>query len=65
MNQQGKWRTSSYSGGDAGQCVEVAGAVPGVLARDSKDPAGPVLGFSKGEWGVLLDEIKRGSLDLG
>ncbi|MFV2214584.1 DUF397 domain-containing protein, partial [Actinomadura sp. LOL_016] len=65
MNQQGKWRTSSYSGGDAGQCVEVAGVVPGVLARDSKDPGGPVLGFSKGEWGVLLDEIKRGALDLG
>jgi hypothetical protein len=34
------WRKSSASGGDGGNCVEVAsiGAV-----RDSKNPAGPVL----------------------
>lgn len=35
-----------------------------IFARDSKDPSGPVLGFSRAEWGVFLDEIKRGSLDL-
>ncbi|QFG20003.1 DUF397 domain-containing protein [Actinomadura sp. WMMB 499] len=65
MSQQSQWRTSSYSGGDPTQCVEVAGAVPGIVARDSKDPFGPVLGFSKAEWGTFLEEIKRGALDLG
>jgi hypothetical protein len=38
-----KWRKSSYSGSNGGECVEVAG-LPGVVAvRDSKDPHGPVL----------------------
>ena len=31
------WHTSSYSGGNGGQCVEVAGNLPGVVVvRDSK-----------------------------
>jgi hypothetical protein len=38
-----KWRKSSYTTSNGGNCVEVAGA-PGVIAvRDSKDPDGPVL----------------------
>jgi hypothetical protein len=35
----------------AGDCVEVAGNLPGVVAvRDSKDPAGPVLTFTPAAW---------------
>ena len=37
-----RWRTSSYSRGNGGECVQVAGA-PGigrVLVRDSKDQDG-------------------------
>lgn len=60
-----QWRKSSRSAQEGTNCVEVAATVPGIVARDSKDPGGAVLGFSKGEWGVLLDEIKRGALDLG
>ena len=38
------WRTSSYSGSNGGQCIEVA--VPGrVLVRDSKNPDGARLGL--------------------
>jgi hypothetical protein len=38
-----KWRKSSYTTSNGGNCVELAGA-PGVVAvRDSKDPEGPVL----------------------
>ncbi|GAA1335701.1 DUF397 domain-containing protein [Actinocatenispora thailandica] len=41
---QARWRKSSRSGGNGGQCVEVASNLPGVVAiRDSKDPSGPVL----------------------
>ena len=38
------WRTSSYSGSNGGQCVEVA-ASDRVLVRDTKDRAGAVLTF--------------------
>ncbi|MEU5882086.1 DUF397 domain-containing protein [Spirillospora sp. NPDC047279] len=37
------WRKSSHSGGDGGQCVELAGIGGGIAIRDSKDPHGPVL----------------------
>jgi hypothetical protein len=38
-----KWRKSSYTTSNGGNCVELSGA-PGVVAvRDSKDPDGPVL----------------------
>ncbi|HEY3507057.1 MAG TPA: DUF397 domain-containing protein [Actinocatenispora sp.] len=38
------WKKSTRSGGNGGQCVEVAGNMPGIVAvRDSKDPSGPVL----------------------
>ena len=40
-----RWRKSSRSGGDNGQCVEVACAADERLVRDSKNQ-GPVLRFS-------------------
>ncbi|MEV7908221.1 DUF397 domain-containing protein, partial [Streptomyces anulatus] len=40
------WRKSSLSGGNGGQCVEVAANLPGTVAvRDSKNPTGPKLLF--------------------
>ncbi|XVQ10516.1 DUF397 domain-containing protein [Spirillospora sp. CA-255316] len=38
-----KWRKSSYSGSNGGNCVELAGRAGAVAVRDSKDPDGPVL----------------------
>ena len=38
-----KWRKSSYSGSNGGNCVELAGVGGVVGVRDSKDPDGPVL----------------------
>lgn len=44
------WRKASYSA-NAGNCVEVAANLPGVVAvRDSKDPAGPALIFTAAQW---------------
>ncbi|WP_019633044.1 DUF397 domain-containing protein [Actinomadura atramentaria] len=38
-----RWRKSSRSGSNGGECVELA-TVPGTVAiRDSKDPQGPNL----------------------
>jgi hypothetical protein len=52
------WRTSSHSGsGD--QCVEVAALGSGHHAvRDSKDAAGPLLLFSRGEWRAFVGAVK-------
>ena len=53
------WRKASYSGDNGGNCVEVARNLPGVVAvRDSKDPAGPVLTFSRGDWAAFTAAIK-------
>jgi hypothetical protein len=52
------WRTSTYSGGNGGTCVEVAGNLPRVIAvRDSKDPDGPVLRFSRDDWAAFVAGI--------
>ena len=60
-----KWRKSSFSSGNGGACVEVAGNLPGVVAvRDSKDPDGPVLVFSPGEWEAFGAGVKRNEFDL-
>ncbi|TDD27782.1 DUF397 domain-containing protein [Actinomadura sp. KC06] len=38
-----KWRKSTYTGSNGGNCVELADAAGAVAVRDSKDPDGPVL----------------------
>ncbi len=49
------WRTSTRSGGNGGQCVQVARNLPGIVAvRDSKDPDGPALVFSRAAWAAFL-----------
>lgn len=55
------WRKSSRSNGSGGDCVEVADNHPGVVyVRDSKDPNGPMLTFSRDRWGGFLAAILRG-----
>ncbi|MER8233769.1 DUF397 domain-containing protein [Streptomyces sp. NPDC094049] len=44
------WFKSSHSGGDGGQCVEVATGAETVHVRDSKDVARPGLRVSYGAW---------------
>ncbi|MGW4092157.1 DUF397 domain-containing protein [Nocardia sp. NPDC004750] len=57
---EAKWFKSSYSGADKA-CVEVAFLSRGhVGVRDSKNPAGPALMFSPGEWDAFTAGIARG-----
>ena len=50
-----KWRKSSRSSSEGQNCVEIATNLPGILAvRDSKDPDGPKLVFTSGEWAAFL-----------
>jgi hypothetical protein len=59
------WRKSSYSGGNGGNCVEIAGNLSGIVAvRDSKDPHGPALIFTPDEWRTFAAEVKAGEFDL-
>lgn len=61
-----EWVKSSYSGGSGGQCVEWApltAAATGVVpVRDSKDPKGPVLGFSVEAWSAFASAVAGGEL---
>jgi hypothetical protein len=56
-----RWRTSSYSGGNGGECVQVAAkpSAARILVRDSKDPDGPALAITAAEWRRLTNRIKR------
>lgn len=57
------WRKSSYSGNNGGDCVEVAGNLPDLVAiRDSKDPDGPVLVLTPVEWRAFTAGVKRTDL---
>ncbi|MGH3797674.1 MAG: DUF397 domain-containing protein [Pseudonocardiaceae bacterium] len=57
------WRKSSYSQGE-GACVEVADLSDGHRAvRDSKDPSGPALVFTPGEWAAFTAGIRDGEFD--
>ncbi|MGC9667469.1 DUF397 domain-containing protein [Planosporangium sp. 12N6] len=61
-----RWRKSSRSGGNGGDCVEVADNLPGVVAvRDSKNPAGPALVLTPAAWSAFVAGVKRGDFDAG
>jgi hypothetical protein len=59
------WRTSTRSGDNGGNCVEVARNLPGVVAvRDSKDRGGPVLTFAPAGWEAFTAGVREGRFDL-
>jgi hypothetical protein len=56
-----RWRKSTHSGGNGGECVEVGtrlSQVGPVLVRDTKDAAGPMLRFGPAQWRRFLAEVK-------
>ncbi|MEU4639885.1 DUF397 domain-containing protein [Micromonospora sp. NPDC023814] len=52
------WRKSSYSDNNGGACVEVAASGAGIFVRDSKDPNGPALDFSRDAWTLFVGEFR-------
>jgi uncharacterized protein DUF397 len=57
------WRKSSYSASNGGDCVEVAAALPAAIAvRDSKDPDGPKLIFTRTAWAAFTETIRASYL---
>ena len=60
------WRKSSYSGGNGGNCVEIAVLPDSSRAvRDSKNPDGPKLVFAPAAWRAFTAAVKDGAVDLG
>ncbi|WP_319463798.1 DUF397 domain-containing protein [Micromonospora sp. RTP1Z1] len=52
------WRKSSRSGGNGGNCVEVASNIPGIVAvRDSKDRFESALIFSPEVWDTFIRAV--------
>jgi hypothetical protein len=53
------WRKSTYSNGSGGNCVQIAELAGGDRAlRDSKNPDGPKLIFTPGEWEVFTERVR-------
>lgn len=59
-----QWRKSSYSGGNSGQCVEVAQAPALVGIRDSKNPDAGHLAVTRSAFASLVSRVKADGLDL-
>jgi hypothetical protein len=53
----GRWRKSSLSSVN-GNCTEVRTADGKVDVRDSKDPCGPVLTFTRDEWDAFTARVR-------
>lgn len=58
-----RWRKSSHSGYQ-GNCVEIADlARHGIAVRNSRDPGGPALIFTRSEFVAFVRGIKAGAFD--
>jgi hypothetical protein len=58
MNEN-RWRKSTYSTSNGGNCVEVADHDHRVIVRDTTDRTGPVLRFTPAEWRNIANQLKR------
>ena len=57
-----RWHKSNRC--DTNACVEVAVFEDEVLVRDSKDPRGPILRFSREEWEAFLSGVRAGEFSV-
>jgi hypothetical protein len=55
-----RWRKSSHSGGNGGECIEVGAQSEAgrVLIRDTKDRQGPMLAFGRQAWEAFAATVK-------
>jgi uncharacterized protein DUF397 len=59
------WRKARRSTDNGGNCVELAALPEGTAVRDSKNPTGPALAFTRDEWRRFTGRVRRGAHDLG
>ncbi|MEC3982318.1 DUF397 domain-containing protein [Amycolatopsis sp. H20-H5] len=59
-----RWRKSTFSGGNGGQCVEVAESPDGSrFVRDTKDKSKVPHYFTAPEWAAFVLGVKAGEFD--
>ncbi|WP_066373152.1 DUF397 domain-containing protein [Herbidospora mongoliensis] len=58
------WRKAQKSNSQGDQCVEVALMGHAIALRDSKNPTGPTLVFTPGEWDAFVHGVKGGEFDV-
>lgn len=56
------WRKASRSSAQGSECVEVADTGTGTAVRDSKNPTGPALAFTRSEWRAFAARVRSGRL---
>nr|WP_205861219.1 DUF397 domain-containing protein [Planosporangium flavigriseum] len=59
-----QWHSSDHGGPRSENCVEVAFVDGGIAVRQSNNPDGPVLLFTRGEWDAFVEGAKDGEFDL-
>jgi hypothetical protein len=53
------WRKGRYSHESDGACVEVADNLTGIVpVKDSKDPEGPALVFTRDAWAAFVADLE-------
>ncbi|WP_329039911.1 DUF397 domain-containing protein [Streptomyces sp. NBC_00178] len=55
------WFKSTHSGGDQGECLEVARGHDAVPVRDSKVAHGPAMVMSVASWSAFVEAVRSGS----
>ncbi|MGW7508559.1 DUF397 domain-containing protein [Streptomyces massasporeus] len=58
INSQLRWFKSSYSGGNATECLECSYGANGALIRDSKISTGPVVLVGSDAWRCFIGAIR-------
>jgi len=51
------WRTSSFSAGNGGNCVEVGPTADAILVRDTKNRTGGTLTLTPAAWHALTTTL--------
>ena len=62
-----RWRVSTRSGSNGGQCVEAGPLADGsgrVAVRHSHHPEGAVVVYTRAEWDAFLVGVKDGEFDF-
>jgi Domain of unknown function (DUF397) len=57
------WKKSIRSGGNSDNCVEVAFVDDAIAIRDSKNPTGAALIYTRAEWSAFIGGVKDGEFD--
>lgn len=58
MSTELHWFKSSYSGGQGGECLEVAPTPTTIHIRDSKTPEAPTLQLPPATWTTFLNSLR-------